>query len=138
VVQSSTVPGARVLIVTDRAEAGAALLDAVRERAAAGPAEFHVLVPNPAAAEWHPLHSEPRAAVAKAERDLLRMLPVIQDVADGAVRGHLSARHEAMAAIEELLHDEPFDEIVLALAAGHPDRLARRVVRIGLPVTTVR
>jgi hypothetical protein len=132
------VPGARVLIVTDRAEAGAALLDAVRERAAAGPAEFHVLVPNPAAAEWHPLHPERRAAVAKAERDLLRMLPAIQDVADGSVRGHLSARHEPMTAIEELLHDEPFDEIVLALAGGHPDRLARRVVHIGLPVTTVR
>jgi hypothetical protein len=127
-----------VLIVTDRAEAGQGLLDAVRKRAAAGPTEFHVLAPNPAAAEWHPFHPQRHDAERRAERDLLRMLPAIQDAAEAAVRGHVSARHEPMAAIEELLHDEPFDEIVLAMNGEHPERLARRVAHIGLPITSVR
>jgi hypothetical protein len=48
-----------------------------------------------------------------------------------------------MAAIEEMLLDEPFDEIVLSIAPHvrhrwlHPD-LARRVARLGLPLTVVR
>jgi hypothetical protein len=129
---------ARVLIVTDRAQATPALLQAVRDRVAAGPAEFQVLLPNPAAAEWHPLHPERHDAAQRLERDLLRALVAIQDAADGAVRGHVSARHEPMAAIEELLADEPFDEIVLAVTGPHPERLARRVAHIGLPVTAVR
>ena len=127
-----------MLIVTDLAEADPGLLQAVRDRVAAGPAEFEVLVPNPAAAEWHPLHPERRDAAARAERALLRMLPAIQDAAGGAVRGHMSARHEPMSAIEELLQDEPFDEIVLAMTGEHPERLARRVAHIGLPVASVR
>jgi hypothetical protein len=127
----------RVLVLIDRAEAGPALLETVRQRAAAGSVEFRVLMPNPAAAEWHPLHPERHAATERIERELLGMLPAIQDAAGGAVRGRVSVRHEPMAAIEELLHEESFDEIVLAVTK-HPERLARRVVRIGLPVTVIR
>ena len=127
-----------MLIVIDQPEARPGLLQTVRERVAAGPAEFEVLVPNPATAEFHPFHPERREAAARIERELLRMLPAIQDAAEGAVRGHVSARHEPMAAIEELLHDESFDEIVLAVASDRAERLARRVAHIGLPVTSVR
>ena len=96
---------------------------------------------NPAPAEWHPFHPERRDKVEEAERVLLRALPRVQDAADGAVRGRVSIRHDPMAAIEEMLLDEPFDEIVLSVAPHprrwlHPD-LARRVARLGLPVTVV-
>jgi hypothetical protein len=37
----------RVLVVANKTAATPALVDAVRERAAAGPADFVVLVPNP-------------------------------------------------------------------------------------------
>jgi hypothetical protein len=124
--------------VTDLSEVTARLAEVVRERAARGPAEFRVLLPNPAAAEWHPLHPERHDLATRAERDLLRVIAAVQDVAGSAVRGHLSARHDPMAAIEELLHDESFDEIVLALSSTHPERLARRVAHIGLPVASVR
>jgi hypothetical protein len=128
---------ARVMIVTDRAAAGPNLLAQLHERAARGQAQFRVLVPNPAAAEWHLFHPERHDKVVEAERVLTRALPAIQDAVDDAVRGRVSVRHDPMAAIEEMLQDEPFDEIVLALSSAHQDRLARRVARLGLPVTTV-
>jgi ABC-type uncharacterized transport system YnjBCD ATPase subunit len=96
-----------------------------------------VLVPNPASAEWHPLHPERHDKLQEAERALMRALPAIQDAVDGAVWGRVSVRHDPMTAIEEMLCDEPFDEIILALSSAHLDRLARRVAHLGLPVTTV-
>jgi hypothetical protein len=129
---------ARVMVVTDRATAGPGLLDALEVRARRGAAQFRVLVPNPAPAEWHPFHPERHDKVHEAERVLMRALPAIQDAVDDAVRGRVSVRHDPMAAIEEMLHDEPFDEIILAMSSAHLDRLARRVAHLGLPVTTVR
>lgn len=133
---------ARVLVVSDRTAATPALLEAIRERAAQGPAEFRVLVPNPAPAEWHPFHPGRRDKVEAAERVLLRVLVRIQDAADSAVRGRVSVRHDPMAAIEEMLHDEPFDEIILSLVPHGLERwlhvdLPHRVPHLGLPVTTV-
>jgi hypothetical protein len=134
---------ARVLVVTDRTAATPALLDAIRDRVQRGPAQFRVLVPNPAPAEWHPWHPERRDKVTEAERVLIRALVDIQDAADDAVRGRISLRHDAMAAIEEMLHDEPFDEIMLSVAPHTIERwlhvdLAHRVAHLGLPVTLVR
>jgi hypothetical protein len=134
---------ARVLVVTDRTAATPALLDAIRDRVQRGPAQFRVLVPNPAPAEWHPWHPERRDKVTEAERVLIRALVDIQDAADAAVRGRISLRHDAMAAIEEMLHDEPFDEIMLSVAPHTIERwlhvdLAHRVTHLGLPVTLVR
>src|SRR3954447_6847330 len=133
---------ARVLVVTDRTAATPALLRAIRERVARGPAVFRVLVPNPAPAEWHPLHPSRHDKVEEAERVLLRALPQIQDAADGAVRGRVSVRHDPVDAIEETLHDEPFDEIILSIAPHRVERwlhldLPHRLAHLGLPVTTV-
>ncbi|WP_156028219.1 hypothetical protein [Candidatus Solirubrobacter pratensis] len=128
--------------MTDRTAATPALLRAIRERVARGPAVFRVLVPNPAPVEWHPLHPKRHDKVEEAERVLLRALPRIQDAVDGAVRGRVSVRHDAMDAIEEMLHDEPFDEIILSMAPrrgeGWPHLdLPHRLAHLGLPVTTV-
>jgi hypothetical protein len=132
----------RILVVTDRDPATPAVLRAIRGRAWRGPAQFLVLVPNPAPSEWHPFHPERRDRVAEAERVLVRALPQIQDVVGGPVRGHVSIRHDPLDAIEEILRDEPFDEILLAIAPHalsrrlHQD-LARRLGHLGLPVTSV-
>ena len=133
---------ARVLVVTDRTAATPALLDAIRSRARRGPATFRVLVPNPAPAEWHPFHPQRHDKVDAAERVLMRALLDIQDAADDAVRGRVSIRHDPMAAIEEMLHDEPFDEIILSVAPPGLERwlhldLGHRLSHLGLPVTTV-
>jgi hypothetical protein len=133
---------ARVLIVSDRDAATPALLEAIRLRAWRGRAEFRVLVPNPAPAEWHPFHPERRDKLDEAERVLLRALTRIQDVVGAPVRGRVSVRHDPMDAIEEMLLDESFDEIILSVRPHGLERrlhldLARRIAHLGLPVTTV-
>jgi hypothetical protein len=132
----------RVLVFTDRAAATPELLRAIEERAGRGPAEFRVLIPNPAPAEWHPFHPERRDRVREAERALMAMLPRIQDAADAAVRGRVSARHDPMDAIEEMLSEERFDEIMLAVAPHALERrlhvdLAHRLAHLHLPLTIV-
>src|SRR5689334_9916430 len=126
---------ARVLVVMNLDPATPALLAAVRRRSWRGPAQFRVLVPNPAPAEWHPLDPERRDRVDDAERALLRAVARIQDTIGAPVRGHVSVRHDPMDAIEEMLADEPFDEIILAMPGPG---LERRVSHLGLPVTAVR
>jgi hypothetical protein len=132
----------RILVVTDRAAATPALLDTIRGRAARGPAEFHLLVPNPAEAEWHPTHPERRDKVAEAERLLVDALPFIEEAAGHPVEGVVSIRHDPMDAIEEALRAAPFAEIILATAPHDIERwlhvdLPHRVAHLGLPVTTV-
>jgi hypothetical protein len=61
---------ARIPVVTDRAHATPALLDAVRDRARRGSVEFRVLVPNPSPAERHPLHPGRHVKLEEAERRL--------------------------------------------------------------------
>lgn len=132
----------RVLVVTDRIAATPALLDTIRGRAARGPAEFRILVPNPARAEWNPTHPERHAKVAEAERVLEAALPLVEEAAGHAVEGVVSIRHDPMDAIEETLQGQPFDEIILALAPHGVERwlhidLPHRVAHLGMPVTTV-
>ncbi|MEA2279989.1 MAG: hypothetical protein QOK21_596 [Solirubrobacteraceae bacterium] len=134
---------ARVLVVTDLDAASSGLLDAIRRRAWRGPARFRLLVPNPAPAEWHPFHPERHDEVDRAERVLLRTLTLVQEVIGAPVRGRVSVRHDPLDAIEELLIDEPFDEIILSVRPHGFGRrlhfdLARRIEHLGLPVTVVR
>jgi hypothetical protein len=132
----------RVLVVTDHDAATQALLDTIRGRAARGPAVFHILVPNPAPAEWNPTHPERHGKIAAAEGELAAAIPKIEEAAGSPVDGMVSIRHDPVDAIEETLMAAPFDEIILATAPHriearlHID-LAHRVAHHGLPVTTV-
>jgi len=132
---------ARVLVVANRTAATPALLEAVRKRAAAGPAEFFLLVPNPEAAEWHPLHPEQHDTSA-GHAVLALALPLLDEVARGHVGGGVSIRHDPMDAIEEALAERSFDEIILSTLPSSVSRwlhldLPRRVEHLGLPLTTV-
>jgi uncharacterized membrane-anchored protein len=120
--------GANVLVVSDRAAATPALLDAVRGRAVRGAVGFRVLVPHPEG--------------ANGELALAQALPLVEDAAGGPVSGSVSTRHDPMDAIEETLREGHFDEIILATlphdVAGwlHVD-LPHRVAHLGVPVTTI-
>lgn len=143
---ASSIP-TRILVVTDHTAATPDLLAAIRKRAASGPAQFRLLVPNPAPAEWNPLHPERHKQAAEAERVLAKGLPAIEEAAGGPVIGSVSIRHDPMDAIEETIHDEPIDEIVLSLSGeqGTPHGMSgwlhfdlpHRLAHLGLPLSTV-
>lgn len=132
----------RILVVTDHAEPSAALLAAIRRRAAEGRVKFRVVVPNPARAEVHPLHPDRHEKAHQAEQILRIALPELEAAAGGTVIGSVSVLHDPMDAIEHTLLNEPIDEIMLAVAQHglarriHQD-LPHRLSHLGLPVTVV-
>src|SRR4051794_9773492 len=95
-----------VLVVTDRIAVSPELVRALRDRAARGPIQVRLLVPNPAPAEWHPRHPERHAKADAAQRVLAQTLPQLQEAAGVPVDGSVSTRHDPLDAIEELVHDE--------------------------------
>jgi hypothetical protein len=134
---------ARVLVVAHKTAATPALLKAIRERAARGPARFHLLVPNP----HHPDLRHPSEVthpnVTEGEQVLALALPLIEEACGGCpTDGTVSPRHDPMDAIEETLHEEDFDEIILSTLPHAVSRwlhldLPHRVAHLGLPLTTV-
>src|SRR3954451_6785881 len=89
-----------VLVVTDRIAVSPELLGAIRTRAARGPIEVRLLVPNPAPAEWHPGHPERHAKAEAAQRVLEQTLPQLRHEAGIPVDGSVSTRHDPLDAIE--------------------------------------
>jgi hypothetical protein len=134
-------PLARVLVVAHKTAATPALLEAVRRRAERGPARFHLVVPHPHHATWHPsevLHPD----MTEGEQVLALALPLMEEAAGAPVDGSVSRRDDPMDAIEETLHDGAFDEIILSTLPRRVSRwlhidLPSRVKHLGLPVTTV-
>ena len=134
-------PHAQVLVVAHRTAATPALLEAIRARAAHGAASFHLLVPNPAQhaeitdAERHRHHEDGAHVLELA-------LPLIEQAAGRPTEGSVSVRHDPFDAIEEIVHDGDFHEIIISTLPKHVSRwlhanLPHRVEHLGLPVTTV-
>jgi uncharacterized membrane-anchored protein len=132
---------ASVLLVAGWTAATPAVLDAVRQRVAFGPATFHLLVPNPSD-HGEVTDGERRRHHEEGERVLALALPLLQEAAGGPVEGSVSIRHDPMDAVEEALRDGDFHEIVVATMPKsvshwlHID-LPHRLGHTGLPVTTV-
>src|SRR5204862_2945008 len=101
--QQAPGPEHQVLVVAHKTAATPALLDAIRERAARGPARFHLLVPNPAE-HAEITEAERRRAHTEGEHVLALALPLIDDAAGRQAEGSVSIRHDPMDAIEETLH----------------------------------
>jgi len=134
-------PVARVLVVAHKTAATPALLEAVRRRAERGPARFHLVVPNPHHASWHPSEAT-HPDVTEGEQVLALALPLMEEAAGAPVDGSVSRRHDPMDAVEETLHDGAFDEIILSTLPRRVSRwlhldLPSRVEHLGMPVTTV-
>ena len=133
---------ARVLVITDRTAATPELVAAIVERARRGPSQFRVVVPNPAAAELHPLHPERHDKAAEAEVVLQKTLPALELAVGVPVIGSVSVRHDPFDAVEQILFSEPIDEIMLSVVEHgvarwlHQD-LRHRLMHLGIPVTTV-
>lgn len=135
-----TGPIRRVLIVANRTAATEKLLEAVRQRAQAGPATFHLLVP----ATPRGLHRVVDPEVAGREEAAAQLelaLEHLREAAGADVSGHVGDA-DPMAAISDTLHEHEIDEIIISTL---PRRLSRwmrldlpsKVRGLGRPVTHV-
>jgi hypothetical protein len=131
---------ARVLLVAHRTAATEALCDAVRARAARGPARFHLVVPaNP-----HGLHKvvDPQEGdEGEGEATLAHALPLLSEAAGAPVTGHVGDA-EPLMAVEDAVHRAGYDEIVISTLPRRVSRwlhldLVSKARGLGLPVTHV-
>jgi uncharacterized membrane-anchored protein len=127
-----------VLVVTNKTDATPALIDAVRDRAAAGPARFFVLVPNPA----HLVFDRNSTDTAEGEKVLEQALPLLEAPAGAEVEGRVAASPNAYDDIVEELARGDYGEIILETVPAHVSHwlhvdLPERVAGLGYPVKTV-
>jgi hypothetical protein len=129
---------ARVLIVANKTAATPSLLDAVRERAAAGPARFFLLVPNPD----HLVFDRNSRDIRMGEQVLALALPLLDEAAGSEVDGRVASSPNAYDDIVEELESNEYDEVILSTLPTHVSHwlhldLPKRVAHLGYPVTTV-
>jgi hypothetical protein len=130
----------RVLIVANRTAATEPLLAAVRRRAQAGPARFHLLVPATPRG-LHRVVDPEDAGQEEAAAQLEAALPLLSEAAGSPVTGHVGS-HDPMAAIADVINDRRVHEIILSTL---PRRLSRwmhldlpsKLLGMNIPVTHV-
>jgi nucleotide-binding universal stress UspA family protein len=131
---------ARVLVVAHKTAATPALIEAVRDRAARGPAKFTLLVPNPA----HGLHAvvDPEdVEEGEGEQVLELAVPLLEEAAGDHVEG-LVGDPSPMNAIQDAINLHGFDEVIISTLPARVSKwlkldLPSKVTGLGLPVTTV-
>ena len=132
---------ARVLVVAHQTAATQPLLDAVRERARRGHAEFHLVVP----CQPHGMDkvANPHEhGQDEAQAVLEDALPKLSEVAGTKVAGSVGD-HEPLMAIEDAINQTgPYDEIIISTLPAGISRwlkldLVSKVRGEGLPVTHV-
>jgi uncharacterized membrane-anchored protein len=128
----------RILVVANKTDATPALLDAIKERVAAGPASFFMLVPNPD----HLAFDRNTADHPKGDEVLARALPVLEDPAGGEVNGRVANSPNAFDDIVEELEGSDYDEIILETPPSHVSHwlhvdLPERIKHLGVPLRVV-
>jgi hypothetical protein len=131
---------ARVLVVANKTAATPALLEAVRERAARGPASFTLLVPN-AAHGLHKIIDPEDQEQSEAENTLELALPLLESAAGAPVDGMIGVA-DPLDAIQDAINIHGFDELIISTL---PQRISKwlkldlpsKAAGLGLPVTTV-
>ena len=130
----------RILVVANRTAATPALLAAVRERAARGPAEFTLLVPALAHGLHRAVDAEDRGT-EEAQATVELAVPPLEEAAGGRVEA-IIGDPEPFAAVCDALNTRGFDEVIVSTLPTHVSRwlhvdLPRKVAALGVPVTTV-
>jgi uncharacterized membrane-anchored protein len=132
-------PGeSRILVVTNKANATPAVLQAVRERAQEGPAKFFVLVPNPE----HLAFGRATGDTQAGEQVLAQALPLLSETAGGDVEGRVAHSPNAYDDILEELNTGRYREIILETLPAHVSHwlhvdLPDRIAHLGYPLRTV-
>jgi uncharacterized membrane-anchored protein len=127
-----------ILVVLNKVEATQSLIDAVRTRAAAGPARFHVLVPNPDDGGFDDEDSD----LGDGEALLARALPKLRTPSSPDVSGRVANSPNAYDDIVEELESGPYEEVIIETPPGnlthwlHVD-LPARIKELGYPTQTI-
>ena len=131
---------ARVLVVANKTAATPALIDAVRERAAAGGCEFTLLVPN-ATHGLHKLVDPEDQSENEAETTIELAIPLLEEAAGVPVDAMIGVP-EPLAAIQDAINLHGFDELIISTLPTRVSKwlkldLPSKAAGLGLPVTTV-
>jgi hypothetical protein len=129
-----------VLLVANRTSSDRPLVDAVRRRAGQGPVRFHLVVP----ATPRGLHRvvDPEVSGIEAARERLRVaLPVLSAAAGQPVTGSVGDANP-LAAVQDALNLQGFDEIILSTLPWRVSRWMRldlpsKIRALGKPVLHV-
>jgi hypothetical protein len=129
---------ARVLIVANKTAATPLLADAVRKRAAAGPARFVLLVPNPD----HLVFDRNSRDIRMGEQVLALALPLLEEAAGSEIEGRVASSPNAYDDIVEELESNDYDEVIISTLPSHVSHwlhvdLPNRVAHLGYPVIAV-
>lgn len=127
-----------VLVVLNKVEATAELLEAVRQRAAKGAARFFVLVPNPD----HLAFDRNSSDTGDGEALLARALPQIQGLAGSSVSGRVANSPNAYDDVVEELESRPYGEIIIETPPSHISHwlhvdLPHRIAELGYSTLAV-
>src|SRR5690349_3050339 len=130
----------KVLVVANKTAATPALIEAVRERAARGPATFTLLVPNTA----HGLHRlvDPEdQSDSEAQTTIELAVPLLEKAAGSSVESMIGDP-EPLAAIQDAINIHGFDELIISTLPQRVSKwlkldLPSKAAGLGLPVTTV-
>jgi hypothetical protein len=130
----------RVLVVAHKTAATPALLQAVRERAAAGPAAFTLLVPG-AAHGLHRLVDPEDQEDDEAQQMVELAVPLLQEAAGAPVEAIIGVP-SPLEAIHDAVNVHGADEIIISTLPARVSKwlkldLPSKVGGLGLPVTTV-
>ena len=136
--QRAATGAARVLVVANKTAATPALAEAVRERAAAGPADFVMLVPNPAHLAFDRTSTDLRAG----DDVLEHALPALEEAAGVEIEGRVATSPNAYDDIVQELNTGAYSEIILETPPSHVSHwlhvdLRDRIAHLGYPLTTV-
>ena len=131
---------AHVLVVAHQTAATQALLDAVKDRAQRGPAEFHLVVPR----QPHGMHKlvDPQdAGDDEAQKVLDTALPKLSEAAGAKVTGNLGDT-EPLMAIQDAINLGAYVEMIISTLPLGVSRwlkldLVSKAKGLGLPVTHV-
>jgi uncharacterized membrane-anchored protein len=127
-----------ILVVLNKVDATQSVIDAVRRRAATGPAHFHVLVPNPDDAGFDRSDGD----VSHGEALLAQALPQLRTPSSPDVSGRVASSPNAYDDIVEELESGPYEEVIIETPPGnlthwlHVD-LPARIKELGYPTEAV-
>ena len=132
---------ARVLVVANRTAATPALLEEVRRRARRSDARFHLVVPATPSGLHRIVDPEEPLHHRDALRNLAAAIPRLSLAAGAQVTGSLGDPNP-LAAIEDAVHLQGFDEIIISTLPRRVSRWMRldlpsKARALGLPVTHV-